>query len=81
MHFAQQELQVKAGEPVALRLDNPHSAPHSFDIDALNVHVPVAAGKHALILLTPAQPCTYTFYCAVPGHREAGMVGTLVVER
>jgi uncharacterized cupredoxin-like copper-binding protein len=27
-----------------------------------------------------APPGTYTFYCAIPGHRQAGMVGTITVE-
>jgi uncharacterized cupredoxin-like copper-binding protein len=80
LHFDQPELHVKAGELVALRLENPHGAPHSFDVDELNVHVPMPAGKDALALFRPAEPGTYTFYCGVPGHREAGMVGTLIVE-
>ena len=27
-----------------------------------------------------APPGTYEYYCNVPGHKEAGMVGTLIVE-
>lgn len=30
--------------------------------------------------VTPAAPGTYEFYCSIPGHREAGMKGTLVVQ-
>jgi uncharacterized cupredoxin-like copper-binding protein len=26
------------------------------------------------------KPGTYKFYCSVPGHRQAGMEGTLVVK-
>ena len=26
------------------------------------------------------KPGTYHFYCTVPGHREAGMEGTLIVK-
>jgi uncharacterized cupredoxin-like copper-binding protein len=40
----------------------------------------MAAGKPALALFTPTTTGTYSFYCGVPGHREAGMVGTLIVE-
>ena len=78
--FEQTQLTAKAGDTVALRLENTHNALHSFDVDALNVHVSAAPGTQRLILFTPSTPGTYTFYCAVPGHRELGMEGTLIVE-
>ena len=27
-----------------------------------------------------AEPGEYQFYCSVPGHAQAGMVGTLVIQ-
>jgi uncharacterized cupredoxin-like copper-binding protein len=78
--FDQQELRVKAGELVALRLDNGDEREHSFDIDELGVHVPIAIGQSGVALFTPEKPGSYTFYCAIPGHRGAGMAGTLIVE-
>ena len=77
--FDRTELRAKVGETVALRLENQDTNAHSFDIDEFNVHAPLPAGATSLALFTPGTPGTYTFYCSIPGHREAGMVGTLVV--
>lgn len=78
--FDQTELRAKVGETVALRLDNRDAERHYFDIDELDIHVPMPAGTSAVALFRPTKPGTYTYYCQVPGHREAGMVGTLIVE-
>ena len=49
---------------------------HSFTIDhpAVNVDVPVGGARQVTFTLPPG---TYRFYCRVPGHRQAGMEGTL----
>jgi len=72
---------VKVGEVVAFRLDNLHDAPHSFDIDELNVHASMPVGQSGLALFTPTKPGTYTFYCSLPGHQAAGMQGMLIVDQ
>ena len=78
--FDRQEIRAKVGETVAMRFDNTHNAPHSFDIDELNVHVRSEAGQERLIRFQATTAGTYTFYCAIPGHRQAGMEGKLVVK-
>ncbi|MEY2398898.1 MAG: hypothetical protein QOJ00_2072 [Actinomycetota bacterium] len=51
---------------------------HTFTIDKLNLSVKAPLGGTRVERFT-APPGTYQFYCAIPGHKSAGMKGTLVV--
>jgi plastocyanin len=79
--FNKGEIRVKAGDLAALRIINPDAVGHSFDVDELNIHAPLAS-KGDGVALFKATPGTYTFYCA-PHYNKAtgeGMHGTLIVE-
>ncbi|MDX1659485.1 MAG: plastocyanin/azurin family copper-binding protein [Nitriliruptorales bacterium] len=68
---------------IEVTLDNTGGALHNFRIDAAtgdNVKVEAAAGETATGTLNLFAG-EYTFYCDVPGHRSAGMEGTLTVYR
>jgi len=51
----------------------------SAEAEQAQLHVAAPAGQPAELTFTPTQPGTYEFACSVPGHKEAGMIGTLVV--
>jgi plastocyanin len=69
---------VAPGGQVTVHLTNRDLFWHSFTIDhpAVNVDVPVGGARQ--VTFTPP-PGTYRFSCRVPGHRQAGMEGTLRV--
>ncbi len=79
--FDKQELTAKAGE-VTIDFDNPSAIPHNVVIEAdgkeLAGFEPITEGAQSVS--AELKPGAYTFYCSVPGHREAGMEGTLSVE-
>ena len=79
--FGQPELRVKVGETATLELYNGDFLPHSFDVDEFDVHITMPGHGQVQATFTPTTPGTYPFYCGIPGHVEAGMVGTLIVER
>lgn len=77
MAFSESELTVEAGE-VTLLLSNHDLFWHTFTIDALGVDVKVPIGGERQVTFK-AEPGTYTFYCAIPGHETIGMRGTLIL--
>lgn len=50
------------------------------DAQAGKVYLYAAPGKQATATFTPTTAGTYQFSCSVPGHKEAGMVGTVTVQ-
>jgi plastocyanin len=80
--FVGDEIRVRAGERVALRLENADGVAHSFDVDELDVHVPMPGRATALALFTAGRPGRYVVYCAPHYDRgtKQGMKTTLVVE-
>lgn len=76
--FDPDEIEVAVGEDVAVVLTSTDIL-HDFTIDELDAHVAADAGETAAGGLRADEAGRYTFYCAVAGHREAGMEGTLVV--
>ena len=75
--FLPDELEAQAGS-VSVSVKNSDLFWHTFTIRELNanVSVPVQATRE---ITFEAQPGTYEFVCAIPGHTQAGMKGTLTV--
>ena len=77
--FDPPQLQAEIGEDIAVTLTS-QDVEHDFTIDELDAHVAADAGEAATGGFdTGDEAGEYTYYCSVPGHREAGMEGTLVV--
>lgn len=74
------ELTARAGS-VSIELVNDSPTPHAVDVEGNGVEEESETITDGTTTLsTDLEPGTYTFYCPVDGHREAGMEGTLTVE-
>jgi plastocyanin len=80
--YEETSLSAAAGA-VTIEFDNPASIGHDVVVedsggteiartDVISSSSATAAGEY--------EAGDYTYYCSVPGHREAGMEGTLTVE-
>lgn len=73
---------ASAGE-VTVDLDNPQPLEHDVAIEDSSGEVVgqtevITEGETSTVV--NLEPGAYTFFCTVPGHREAGMEGTLTVK-
>ena len=78
--FVETSLAMNNGEVLGLFIVNKDPFPHSFDIDSLDLHIQLLPSSTSAVAIKPTGPGEIEFYCSVPGHVAAGMVGTLRVE-
>jgi plastocyanin len=81
LKFDKTTLSAKAGN-VTINMDNPSSVPHGVAVEGNGVDkdgkIVNKGGKSTVT--AKLKPGKYTFYCPVPGHKQAGMKGTLTVK-
>jgi plastocyanin len=77
--FDTTSLEAPAGS-VTIELTNDSSVPHNVEVEGNGVEEQsdTITGSTTSVTLD-LEPGSYEFYCAVPGHKEAGMEGTLTV--
>lgn len=79
--FRPAQIRAQAGQPVNLELTNRGRVLHDLTLPALGVHVEVQPGQETTVGLIAPRAGTYELFCSVPRHREAGMIGRLVIVR
>ena len=80
--FTEEQLTARAGENT-INLENQSSTPHNVEIEDQGGNVLAATDTitgSTTSTTADLEPGIYTYFCDVPGHREAGMEGTLTVK-
>jgi nitrite reductase (NO-forming) len=80
LYFTPKEITLPANTTVKLTIKNAGALPHDLTIDALGIASGVIAPGKSITVTIKAAPGSYQFYCNQPGHRFAGMIGTLIVK-
>lgn len=78
--FTQDELTIPADTDATIALTNNGLLPHDVAIEDTDFVSDLADAGGTVHLTVNLPAGEYVYYCTVPGHREGGMVGTLIVE-
>ena len=82
MRFNPETIEVKAGQPVTISFKNAGVIAHDFVTEGADKNarlVNVGGGRTQNATFEASKPGTYQVVCIQPGHKEAGMVGKIVV--
>lgn len=78
--FTPNKITVKKGEKTRVVFKNKDGI-HDFRVDELGIMTAaVRSGEEDFVEFTPQKTGQFEFYCSVDGHRQMGMIGTLVVQ-
>jgi plastocyanin len=80
--FDQKDVTAKAGSDT-ISFDNKQALQHDVKVEdssGQEIGGTELVSSGTATATVDLQPGTYTFFCSVPGHREAGMEGTLTVK-
>jgi uncharacterized cupredoxin-like copper-binding protein len=80
MFFEPSELTIAANTDVTVTASNVGVLEHDFSVTDQDLTTgTVSSGSSAQVVVNlPAG--TYEFFCSIPGHKEAGMIGSLIVQ-
>ena len=79
--FKPDSITLTKGEKVKIVFTNAGKAPHDLTIEGLGIKTKViGSGQTDSIEFVAPASGTYTFYCSIPGHREAGMKGSIEIK-
>lgn len=74
--FVIEKIDVKS----VLKKDSGSDAHHTHGEEMnFDLHISAQPGDTSVLEFTISESGTYTFFCSVAGHKEAGMLGQLVV--
>jgi uncharacterized cupredoxin-like copper-binding protein len=81
LKFLASSASASAGN-VTINMNNKSSTPHDIALQGNGVNTvgKIVSNGGTSTISAQLKPGKYTFYCSVPGHRAAGMVGTLTVK-
>jgi plastocyanin len=86
LKFTPTTIQAKVGQPLKVVLENKGVIEHDLTFPTVKADKPASAlkiiakpGQTTTVEFTPTAAGTFEYICTIPGHKEAGMKGTINV--